>query len=95
MLFDRFFRDARYVFSMTNEQEAYLKSLDELQVLCIDNDAPYSYQREDGTVHVHKASLLNYIQLHPVHSILIFVLLTAVSIVACSMMIHAKKMRKK
>ena len=49
VLFEQFFRDARYIFSMTEEQEAYLKSLDELQVLCIDNDAPYVYQREDGT----------------------------------------------
>ncbi len=59
VLFDRFFRDARYVFSMTDEQEAYLKSLDELQVLCIDNDAPYVYQREDGEAAGMLVSVLN------------------------------------
>jgi len=59
VLFERFFRDARYVFSMTNEQEAYLKSLDELQVLCIDNDAPYVYQRDDGEAAGMLVSVLN------------------------------------
>ncbi len=59
VLFERFFRDARYVFSMTEEQEAYLKSLDELQVLCIDNDAPYVYQREDGTAAGMLVAVLN------------------------------------
>lgn len=46
VLFDRFFRNARYIFAPTEEQKEYLESLDTLQVLCLDGDAPYVYRRE-------------------------------------------------
>lgn len=47
-LIERYFRDTRYVFSPTEEQKEYLKTLKKLEVLCINNDAPYVYQRENG-----------------------------------------------
>ncbi len=46
VLFDKFFRDARYTFSPTEEQKEFLATLDDLKVLCVDNDAPYAYQKD-------------------------------------------------
>ena len=45
-LFDKYFRDTRYVFTLTAEQEEYLKSIDTLRVLCVDMNAPYVYLDE-------------------------------------------------
>lgn len=45
VLFERYFRNARYVFALKEEQKEYLKSLGELQVLCVDYNAPYTYQQ--------------------------------------------------
>ena len=46
VLFDRFFRDTRYVFSVTDEQKEYLEGLDTIQVLCVDYSAPYVYTKD-------------------------------------------------
>lgn len=48
VLFDRYFRDERYTFSLTEQQKEFLASLGQLQVLCVDHDAPYVYQRKNG-----------------------------------------------
>lgn len=45
VLFNRFFQETRYEFTMTKEQEEYLNSLKKIKVLCVDNDAPYVYQK--------------------------------------------------
>ena len=45
-LFDKYFRDTRYTFALTEQQKQYLMSLNELRVICVDEDAPYVYQRE-------------------------------------------------
>lgn len=45
VLFNRFFRNTRYAFALTKEQKKYLSSVKKLRVLCVDNDAPYTYQR--------------------------------------------------
>lgn len=58
-LFERYFRDARYVFSPTEEQKEYLKTPKKLEVLCINNDAPYVYQRENGEAAGMLISVLN------------------------------------
>ena len=46
VLFDRFFRNTRYVFSPTETQRHFIESLGTLHVLCMDHDAPYVYRRE-------------------------------------------------
>lgn len=45
VLFDKYFRDSRYVFTPTEEQKEFLDSIGELNVLCVDGDAPYVYQK--------------------------------------------------
>ncbi len=45
VLFEQYFRNARYVFALKEEQKEYLESLGELQVLCVDYNAPYAYQQ--------------------------------------------------
>lgn len=45
VLFNRFFQETRYEFAMTEEQKEYLDSLKKIKVLCVDDDAPYVYQR--------------------------------------------------
>lgn len=50
---------------------------------------------EDGTAHLHHTTLLSYVLLHPIQAVVLCILLTAVVVVAISMMFHAKKMRKK
>lgn len=42
-LFERYFRNARYTFSITEEQQEYLQTMGKIKVLCVDNDAPYVY----------------------------------------------------
>ena len=46
VLFDKYFRNTRYVFAPTQQQKDYLKSMDTLEVLCVERDAPYVYQKE-------------------------------------------------
>lgn len=46
VLFDKYFRNTRYVFVPTQQQKDYLKSMDTLEVLCVERDAPYVYQKE-------------------------------------------------
>lgn len=46
VLFDKYFRNTRYVFAPTQQQKGYLKSMDTLEVLCVERDAPYVYQKE-------------------------------------------------
>lgn len=46
VLFDKYFRNTRYVFAPTQQQKDYLKSMDTLEVLCVERDAPYIYQKE-------------------------------------------------
>ena len=46
VLFDKFFRNTRYIFSPTDSQKEYFASLETLKVLCVDHDAPYVYQKE-------------------------------------------------
>lgn len=46
VLFDKYFRNTRYVFTPTQQQKDYLKSMDTLEVLCVERDAPYVYQKE-------------------------------------------------
>ena len=50
VLFDRYFRNTRYIFTPTEQQKEFLNSLDTVQVLCVDNDAPYVYQRDGKPV---------------------------------------------
>ena len=45
VLFNRYFRNTRYIFALTKEQKKYLSSIKKLRVLCVDHDAPYTYQR--------------------------------------------------
>ena len=42
-LFERYFRNERYTFSITEEQQEYLQTMGKIKVLCVDNDAPYVY----------------------------------------------------
>ena len=46
VLFERYFWNTRYNFALTNDQKEYLGSIKELQVLCVDYDAPYVYRRD-------------------------------------------------
>lgn len=46
VLFDKYFRNTRYVFAPTQQQKDYLKAMDTLEVLCVERDAPYVYQKE-------------------------------------------------
>ena len=46
-LFDRYFRNTENTFVLSETDRAYLEQMDELNVLCIDYDAPYVYQ-ENG-----------------------------------------------
>ena len=46
VLFDEYFRDTRYNFVLTDHQKKFMESLDTVKVLCVDNDAPYVYQRD-------------------------------------------------
>lgn len=46
VLFRKYFQNTRYEFAMTKEQKDYLKSLNKIRVLCVDNDAPYIYQKD-------------------------------------------------
>ena len=57
-LYSRYFRSANDPFTLTQEQSALLESIQSLQVLCIDNDAPYVYQR-DGEATGMIVSILN------------------------------------
>ena len=50
---------------------------------------------EDGNMHEHKTPLRSYMRVHPVEVILVFVMMTAVVAVACSMLFHAKRIHKK
>ena len=43
VLFDKYFRDTRYTFTLTEDQRKYLDSIDRLKVLCVDSNAPYVY----------------------------------------------------
>lgn len=36
VLFDKYFRNTRYVFAPTQQQKDYLKSMDTLEVLCVE-----------------------------------------------------------
>lgn len=45
VLFERFFRNTRYTFSLTEQQKEFIQSKDLVRVLCVDNDAPYVYQK--------------------------------------------------
>ena len=58
VLFDKYFRDTRYVFALTQEQKEYLASLEEIEVLCVDYDAPYVY-RKNGEPAGMLVSMLN------------------------------------
>ena len=46
VLFDKYFRNTRYTFTLTEEQKQYLDSIDRLQILCVDGNAPYVYQEK-------------------------------------------------
>ena len=46
VLYERYFLNGRYAFAPTEKQKKYLASLDTLQVLCVDHDAPYVYQKD-------------------------------------------------
>lgn len=74
----------------------------DLQFIRLLNDYIYSMsdiQRttflEEGNAHVHKSSLKSYIRSHPVQAVLVFSVLTCVTALGCSMILHAKRMRKK
>lgn len=49
---------------------------------------------EDGNMHEYKTPLRSYMRVHPVEVILVFVMMTAVVAVACSMLFHAKRIHK-
>lgn len=42
-LFDRYFRNTKDVFALTEKQQEYLGTLGKIQVLCVDYDAPYVF----------------------------------------------------
>ena len=44
-LYEKYFRNINDVFSLTEEQTAQLQKMQTLNVLCVDGDAPYVYQR--------------------------------------------------
>lgn len=74
----------------------------DLQFIRLLNDYIYSLSDtqktaflEDGNMHEHKTTLRNYVRIHPVQVILVFMILTASIVVACSMLIHARKIHKK
>ena len=46
VLFERYFRNERYVFAPTEKQKRFLSSMGTIRVLCVDHDAPYVYQKE-------------------------------------------------
>ena len=46
-LYDKYFRNTDDVFLLTNEEKEKLKNLKTLHALCVENDAPYVYQRND------------------------------------------------
>lgn len=46
VLYERYFQNGKYVFTLTEKQKKYLSSLGTLRVLCVDNDAPYVYQKD-------------------------------------------------
>ena len=45
VLYERYFQRGKYVFTLTEKQKKYLASLGTIRVLCVDNDAPYVYQK--------------------------------------------------
>ena len=74
----------------------------DLQFIRLINDYIYSLSDsqktaflEDGNMHEHKTTLITYARVHPIEVILIFVVLTAVVVIACSMLFHAKRIHKK
>ena len=74
----------------------------DLQFIRLVNDYIYSLSDvqktaflEDGNMHEHKTTLKSYIRIHPVEVILLFVGLTAVIVVACFMLFHARRIHKK
>ena len=61
VLFDKYFRNTRYVFAPTQQQKDYLKSMDTLEVLCVERDAPYVYQKEGKPAGMMVEILNNYL----------------------------------
>ena len=57
-LYDNYFRNVEDAFSMTQAQSETLAAMGTLQVLCVDNDAPYVYQK-DGEASGMIVSILN------------------------------------
>lgn len=45
-LYDKYFGEENSGFSMDESQKAYLSSVGTLRVLCVDNDAPYVYEKD-------------------------------------------------
>lgn len=45
VLFERYFRNGKYIFAPTEKQKEYLASLGTIRVLCVDHDAPYVYRK--------------------------------------------------
>lgn len=43
-LFEKYFRNTDEMFFLTERQEKYLDKMDNIEVLCIENDAPYIYE---------------------------------------------------
>ena len=43
-LFEKYFRNTDEMFFLTKKQEKYLDTMDNVEVLCIEDDAPYIYQ---------------------------------------------------
>ena len=60
VLFDRYFRNERYVFAPSEQQKEFLEALDELKVLCVDQDAPYVYQQNGKPTGVLVEVLRNF-----------------------------------
>ena len=58
VLFERYFMQNRYIFTMTQEQKEYMVSVGTLRVLCVDHDAPYAY-RKNGEPAGMMVSILN------------------------------------
>ena len=57
-LYDNYFRNVEDAFAMTQAQSDTLSAMGTLQVLCVDNDAPYVYQK-DGEPSGMIVSILN------------------------------------
>ena len=60
VLFNRYFHNARYLFTPDQEQAEYLQSLGTLQVLCVDYNAPYVYQRDGEAAGILVSALRDF-----------------------------------